>query len=444
MLYLVGSKVNAIDILILSNGPGELATWVKPVVQELRRQLGDDRDRVRISIVLSPCPHASGREATIARSYPEIDRVQAADHFFPFLLWGKTSGNWDWWERGIVIFLGGDQFYPAIIGKRLGYRTLVYAEWEARWHGWIDHFAVMRPEIATRAKPQSAHKFTVVGDLIAEVGRGGGEGNGGDGEASGLKAGRSRAEAPLLAFLPGSKPSKLAQGVPFMLAIAELIHVAHPESHFVIPVAPALPLETLARFADRHHNPILSDLGNITAELVVSPNADQPAYLKTSHGVKIDLYTQSPAYDLLTQCQLCITTVGANTAELGALAIPMIVLLPIQRLDAVPLDGISGLFTRLPGINTLVIQLLYWWAKRQNRFFAWPNLWANAAIVPELVGHLSPQQVADLALDLLNHPSKLQQMRDRLRQVRGESGAAVKLVRLVRELVGEGGEGGTG
>jgi hypothetical protein len=427
--------VSSIDILILSNGPGELATWVKPVVQALRQQWSDVPDHLRISVVLSPCPHASGREATIARSYREIDRVQSAAHFFPFLLWGKTQENWDWHDRGVVIFLGGDQFYPVVIGKHLGYRTLVYAEWEARWHGWIDRFAVMRPEIATRAKPQYAHKFTVVGDLMAEVGSGDVEG---EGEGSGWQASQSVAGSPLLAFLPGSKPSKLAQGVPFMLAIAERIHAADPKPRFVIPVAPALPLETLARFADRHANPILPDLGNVTAELVASSNPDQLAYLKTSQGVKIDLYTQSPAYDLLTRCQLCITTVGANTAELGALAIPMIVLLPIQRLDAVPLDGLNGLFIRLPGINKLIIQFMHWWVKRQNIFFAWPNLWAKAAIVPELVGNVSPQQVADVALDLLNHPNKLQEMRDRLRAVRGESGAAAKLVGLVQELVGDG------
>ncbi|HEY9807627.1 MAG TPA: hypothetical protein V6D04_13740, partial [Candidatus Obscuribacterales bacterium] len=93
--------MSAVDILILSNGPGELATWVKPVVRALRAKLGDDRAQVRISVVLSPCPNASGQEAAIAQSYPEVDRVQAAEHFFPFLLSGKTIANWDWRDRGV-------------------------------------------------------------------------------------------------------------------------------------------------------------------------------------------------------------------------------------------------------------------------------------------------------------------------------------------------------
>jgi len=87
-----------VDILVLSNGPGELATWVHPVVQALREHLGCDRTQVRISVILSPCPHATGKEAQIASSYPEVDRVQAPEHFFTFLLSGKTAENWDWHE----------------------------------------------------------------------------------------------------------------------------------------------------------------------------------------------------------------------------------------------------------------------------------------------------------------------------------------------------------
>ncbi len=139
-----------VDILILSNGPGEVTTWVRPVVRALRQQFGDDRNQVRISVVLSPCSNASGKEAAIALSYPEVDRVQAAEHFWQFLLWGKTIDNWDWRSRGVVVFLGGDQIFPVVIGKKLGYRTVVYAEWEARWHNWIDRFGVMKPEVAAR------------------------------------------------------------------------------------------------------------------------------------------------------------------------------------------------------------------------------------------------------------------------------------------------------
>jgi lipid-A-disaccharide synthase len=442
------------DILILSNGPGELTTWVRPVVKALRQQLGENRNEVRISLVLSPCPNASGREVAIAQRYREIDRIQAAKHFFPFLLWGETAENWDWRDRGVVVFLGGDQFFPIVIGKRLGYRTVIYGEWDTRWHRWIDRFGVMKPELIDQAPPQYTDKFTVVGDLMADtatlrnlplpesilsqVPNSPNALEVGSSDASSTKNQplKHSPETELIGMLPGSKAAKLAQGVPLALAIARHIHAARPQTQFVIPVAPTLELQTLARFADPQQNPVIQQLGNVSAELITSQG--QP-FLKTPDGLRIELYTNSPAHDLLTQCHLCLTTVGANTAELGSLAVPMIVLLPTQQLDAMRAwDGLPGLLANLPGVGSAFAKLINWLFLRKSRLLAWPNIWAGEEIVPELVGQLQPQQIADLALDLLAHPEKLEQMRDRLRQSRGAAGAAGKLAALVIEELNQG------
>jgi len=427
---------HAVDVLILSNGPGELATWVKPMVQALRQHLSDDREQVRISVVLSPCANASGQEAAIARRYPEVDRVQSAEHFFPFLLWGKTMAQWDWRSHGVVLFLGGDQFFPVVIGKRLGYRTVIYAEWEARWHRWIDRFGVMRSDIATRAPQKYAHKFTVVGDLMAEAGRED------DGRMRRWGAGETEAPdqeetpPPLIGLLPGSKSTKLSLGVPLCLAIADQVHAAQPSTRFVIPVAPGLDLTTLAMFADPALNPAIEQLGWSAAELVVPQTPDDRPFLKTRSGLRVDLWTQTPAYSLLTQCSLCLTTVGANTAELGALAVPMIVLIPLQQIDRIRTwDGIPGLLANLPFMGGHVAALMTHLALKRLGRLAWPNLWANAEIVPELAGNLQPQDVTAIVLDLLDHPEKLKQMQTQLRQVRGQAGAATKLAQLVREVL---------
>lgn len=410
----------SVDILILSNAPGELATWVKPTVRELRDRLGNDRAQVRISVVLSPCPNASGQEAEIARSYPEVDRVQAAEHFFPFLLWGKTAENWDWRDRGVVLFLGGDQFPPIVIAKRLRYRTVIYAEWEARWHRWIDRFGVMRSEIVDRAPKRFAHKLSVIGDLMAEV--------------QNFRTSSSN-DAELIGLLPGSKPAKLAQGVPFMLAIAEHLKRHRPALRFVIPVAPTVDLPTLASYADPVQNPVLSIVNGTSAKLVES--SPRP-YLETETGLQVELWTSGservPAYELLSQCRLCLTTIGANTAELGSLAVPMIVLLPTYQLDAMRAwDGLPGLLVNLPGVGSSLAKIVNSYALIRLGLLAWPNIWAKEMIVPELVGRLEPETVAKFALDYLDRPEKLQEMRDRLRQVRGEPGAAKKLASIVVE-----------
>ncbi|MEH2211969.1 lipid-A-disaccharide synthase [Nostoc sp.] len=423
-----------VDILILSNGPGEVTTWVRPVVKALRQELGDDRSLVRISVILSPCSNASGKEAAIALSFPEVDRVQGAEHFWQFLLWGKTFENWDWRSRGVVVFLGGDQIFPVIIGKKLGYRTVVYAEWEARWHNWIDRFGIMKPEVAARVPQKYAHKFTVVGDLMLEAAEESLDSNSPLPITPSLKT-------ELIGLLPGSKAAKLAQGVPLCLAIAEYVHAKRPQIRFVIPVAPTLDLQTLASFADPQKNSIAEIFGFGGASLIIPEDAKGKALLKTATGLTVELWQENPAYHLLSQCCICLTTVGANTAELGALGVPMIVLLPTQQLDAMrSWDGLPGLLANLPGLGTLCAKVINWSFLRfvkHKGLLAWPNIWAQEEIVPEIMGKLQPQEVGEMVLDFLTNPEKLDDMRAKLRNIRGESGAAQKIAQIVDEEIGK-------
>ncbi|HBE20797.1 MAG TPA: lipid-A-disaccharide synthase [Cyanobacteria bacterium UBA11149] len=523
------------DIIILSNGPGEVTTWVLPVVKALRQQLGNDSDLIRISVILSPCPNATGKEAAIALSYSEVDRVQSPEYFWSFLLWGKTAQNWDWRAKGVVVFLGGDQFFTVVIGKRLGYRTVVYGEWEARWHSLIDSFGVMKAETMARVPQKYADKFTVVGDLMSDL-PGDGLSVGGNVNreiADGLSVGGdslpiaenlsispetspptdnpSATKSPthplpdLIALFPGSKAAKLTQGLPLTLAIAEYISAAKPEIRFAIPVAPTLDLETLVSFANPQQNPLINKFGWASAELIIAENTDklgsskpettsgasqfsknrdyllappfnkggwggencgdfpvslpkqaplttpvnsslkigdssnyQKPFIKTSKGLFVELWQEFPAYHLLSQCQICLTTVGANTAELGSLGIPMIILLPTNQLDAMrSWDGLPGLLANLPGVGSIFAKLINWFVfqkvLRKGGLFAWPNIWAKSEIVPELVGKLQPEDVAKLVLDYLDNPEKLAKMRSRLRGVRGKPGAAQKLAQLVCE-----------
>lgn len=111
---------------------------------------------------------------------------------------------------------------------------------------------------------------------------------------------------------------------------------------------------------------------------------------------------------------------------------PMIVLLPTQQLDAMKSwDGIGGLLTRIPLLGSAIAKIVNGIIIKQGKLFAWPNIWAQQEIVPELVGELTPEAVAQKVLDYLEHPEQLQEMRKRLEAVRGESGASVRLAMLI-------------
>jgi lipid-A-disaccharide synthase len=116
----------------------------------------------------------------------------------------------------------------------------------------------------------------------------------------------------------------------------------------------------------------------------------------------------------------------------------MVVLLPTYQLNEIRvLDGVPGIFANLPLLGSWFAQRINNWILGQGKLYAWPNIWAQREIVPELVGRLTPIEVADFVIDYLEHPEKLAAMGDRLRQVRGNSGAAEKLAKLVIQTLSE-------
>ncbi len=403
-----------VDLLILTNGPGEVATWVRPVVKQLKVLFGE---MARISVILSPCPHASGLEQKVLKGYREVDRIQTSEHFFDFLLWGKTYENWDWYKNGVVIFLGGDQFYTLLISKRLGYRNLTYAEWEARWPGFLDSFAARNKLVKDKVSSKYQNKVNIVGDLMLEVE---------------TKDTLYQANSHQIGLMVGSKGHKLAIGVPFCLAIAQALNELEPEYEFMIPLAPTVDLDMLAYYANPLTNPLIEKIGLTGASLI----SEEIPYLQTKQGLKIKLYSEFPAHSKLLQCSLVITTVGANTAELAALGIPMWVILPTQQIDIMRTwEGLPGILSRLPVLGTTFAKAINSWFLKQNKLYAWPNIWANEEVVPEKIGIVEPTNIAREISLYLQDPTKLEKIRAKLEKVRGDSGAACKISELVREQI---------
>jgi hypothetical protein len=408
-----------IDILLLSNGPGELATWVRPVVKALRERLGEDRDQVRLSLVLSPCPNGTGQETTIAMRYSEIDRIQSVEHFWPFLLWGKTADGWDWHKRGVVIFLGGDQFFTVVIAKRLRYQSVVYAEWDVRWPQWVDRFGIRKAEALAKIPSRLRYKGQVVGDLMVEVG----------------DATYQASELEEVAVLPGSKAGKLMMGVPFMLGIADYVHRHRPQTRCFIPMAPTLTLGALNRYSQAEHNAMVTVMDGPKTNLVRG-GPTEPSFFELPSGAQVEVDRTFPAYDRLSQCRVAITTVGANTAELGALGVPMVMVLPTQQMDAMRAwNGVPGLLANLPGVGSVFAKLINAWFLPRLGMLAWPNVWAGKIIVPEFVGRLTAAQIGQEIVTLLEQPERLEAMRVAMRAIRGEMGAAAKLVDLVTAVL---------
>ncbi len=418
------TKDQTLAVVFVSNGPGELTTWVRPLAEQLHRRLlmrpRAPGSLLSLRLVLVPCPNATGTEASAASRWHLFDRITLARQFWLLLLRPSRFGVWP--DRGVVVFLGGDQFWSVLLSARLGYRHITYAEWVARWPRWNDRIAAMAPAVRDQLPSRFRSRCRVVGDLMADL------------------SSHAREEAPLpsgewVALLPGSKPAKLSVGVPFLLETADRLAAQRPGCRFLLPVAPTTTIEDLERYASRS-NPIAASYNSAVAAIEPARAGENLRRLLTRHGTEIYLQESPPAHGALSQCKLALTTVGANTAELGALGVPMIVLVPTQHLGVMQAwDGWLGLLARLPGLRRLIGLLLSAWRLRNHGLMAWPNISAGRMVVPERVGPITPEQIALEAESWLASPDRLQGQRDDLRGLRGEPGAVRALAEEVQGLL---------
>ena len=135
------SEKNA--VVIVSNGPGELSTWVKPIVESIATQkiLEKESPKLLINLVLVPCPNSTGEELKSASKWNKFDFISDQKDFFKLLLNPKKFFKWP--KNGVVIFLGGDQFWSVILSARLNYKHISYIEWISRWPRWTDKILAM-------------------------------------------------------------------------------------------------------------------------------------------------------------------------------------------------------------------------------------------------------------------------------------------------------------
>ena len=94
-------------IIFVSNGPGELATWVKPLAKELHKQIAlrpeVKTSSISLNLVLVPCPNATGNENLVAKKWFQFENIIKAKNFWELLIKPKKFGSWP--SKGLVIFL---------------------------------------------------------------------------------------------------------------------------------------------------------------------------------------------------------------------------------------------------------------------------------------------------------------------------------------------------
>ena len=413
-------------IIFVSNGPGELATWVKPLAEELHKQIAlkprDNTSSISLNLVLVPCPNGTGHEQLYAKKWLQFEKIIKAKNFWKLLIKPNEFGSWP--SKGLVIFLGGDQFWSVLLSARLGYLHMTYAEWIVRWPYWNDRILAMSDKILYPLPKRLQERCSVIGDLTADL-------------TETAKIDDPLPSGKWIALMPGSKSAKLKIGIPFFLDVADRISKLMPDCKFLIPLAPTTNIDEIKYFSS-NKNPIAKEYKSGIKSIVKANNKEKRGILITKNSTVILIQEKHPAYDDLSQCDLAITTVGANTAELGSLNIPMIVVVPIQHISVMEAwDGLIGLIGRLPIFKWFLGLLINYLKMRNRGFMAWPNISAKRMIVPERIGKVTPKQIAQEAIDWIKSPSRLTGQKEDLQALRGKKGATKKFCQEIINLLEE-------
>jgi lipid-A-disaccharide synthase len=393
----------SLDLYITTNSPGEIAGWVAPAVREIRPRIW----KCRITIVLLPCQYASGEEAELV-SRTEADRCVRLGEFGEMLNEDKNGPSA---ARTMVLHMGGDLFFSVYLSKRLRCPLWAYAS-RPRWGRFVDRFLV--PD--TGAESLFAlmnfprEKYELLGNLVLDsVVLGESE------EEMRLALGLAPDEQ-VISCLTGSRPIEYREGIPFFARIAALITERFPDHRIVFPLAPTVREDELQETLKKNG---------------ISWMGDARVHAIDIGGGRWASLVRDRTLEIINCSRLSITVPGTNNLQAAALFVPFVMVLPLDRAEEFPLDGLMGVLPLwLPGFRRFkraYIRKL----NEKTEFVSLPNKMAGRMIAPEIRGTFTAQNAANVVIELLESPERLKGISRAFWELIHERGASVRLAELI-------------
>lgn len=399
------------DIVITSNSPGELYSFVRPVIAALSKRLPE----ARIILVITPCQFASGREIEVSRSFKELYEIILPEEYSKWAFKNTPPKGITFSDKGIVLYTGGDMMNAVILSKKLGYKAVAYTMNMVSWKHHYTKFFVPDEDMADKAfdKGVEDEHITVVGDLMTDA-----VSSTAKPEAFGLDPKKA-----VITLLPGSRQNHIRFLAPYFLNVADKIAENLPDAQFVFGLSPYTNFVKIEESVDeKNADQVTKKLGAFGRLIIESGKK----YLLTNKGTKVHIIEKSP-YDSMNIADLIITIPGTNTAEAAALGIPMIVAMPTQKSEDYLFEGLLGIIGNVPVLGKLVKKLAVNILNRKIDMMALPNRKAGRKIAPEIRGNVTAAEISEMAVSLLATPQLLKEMSHELKAAMGPKGAAKRI-----------------
>jgi lipid-A-disaccharide synthase len=203
---------------------------------------------------------------------------------------------------------------------------------------------------------------------------------------------------PVIGVLPGSRRSVAAANLPRLVKVAAHLWNHYPDASFLVPTTAAT--DGLVTRLLKDHSP---------------------------RGMRASFTVGRDAFDeLVPRCDLCLTVSGTATLHVAGHNVPMIV---VYHGNPVLWHGLGRWLVRIP-TRTLV-----------NLLAAGPRATSDRHVTPEITPWYGPvEPVAEMALDYLRHPEKLEAQRRKLAELVGSldrPGASMNVAKIAIAMMNE-------
>jgi len=162
---------------------------------------------------------------------------------------------------------------------------------------------------------------------------------------------------------------------------------------------------------------IQKNFNNVQFVIAKSSQVNWSVYNRLIHGLDMDIVIiEGKTYDCLNIADFCLVASGTATLETAIMGKPFVVIYKMNLLNY--------LFYR-PQVRLPYIGIV--------------NIVAEKKIIPEFIQfNATPKKIADEVVKILNSPSRIQEMRDDLSQVKsslGEKGASRKAAQFIIDFL---------
>jgi lipid A disaccharide synthetase len=226
-------------------------------------------------------------------------------------------------------------------------------------------------------------------------------------------------------ILSGSRPYEVRYLTPFFIAIARRLRALRPSVPITFVISRFTTDAELRAGVEHAGDPKLFGVAG--------------RYDAAHSSIEVDgerfAVERSDDYSAMGAADLVITIPGTKCIEAAVLGRALLVVIPLNRLDEVAMNGVAAYLHLIPLAGRPLKNWLGRAVARRHRFLAQPNIDAGRMIAPEIRGILRPQEVAEAAAALLDRPDELHAMGSQLAALYDQdAGAATRMASDVLQL----------